>query len=139
MATMVPPQKNVEYIFYVSLASQANIKVMQSNPTLAAGDVKVSTDGNALTNLDTLPDVDPDASYFVKVTVSATEMNGDNIVILFHDAAGDEWCDLMINIQTSAQSLNTMGNDLVAIKGYVDTEVDAIKGKTDNFPEAQIG
>ena len=121
MATMVPPQKGVEYIFYVSLVSQANFRVMQSNPTLAAGDVKVSTDGNALSNLDTLPDVDPDASYFVKVTLSATEMNGDNIAVLFHDAAGDEWCDLMVNIQTSAQTLDE-----------IDTVVDGIQTDLSN-------
>ncbi len=114
MATMLPPQKGVEYITYVTLTSQANIKLMQSNPTLAAGDVKVSTDDGALSNLDTLPSVSPAGSYFVKVTVSAAEMNGDNANIHFHDVAGNEWCDLAINIPTSGQSLN-------AIDALIDT------------------
>ncbi len=108
MPTMVPPQKGVEYIFYVSLISQANAKVMQNNPTLATGDVLVSTDGGATSNLDTLPAVTPASSDMVKVTVSATEMNGDNIIIVFSDVAGAEWCDLMVNIQTSAKSLDTI-------------------------------
>lgn len=108
MATMIPPQKGVEYITYVCLTSQANVKVMQSNPTLAAGDVKVSTDDGAVANLATLPSVSPAGSYWVKVTVSAGEMNGGNIKIHFHDAAGDEWCDLSINIPTSGQSLDAI-------------------------------
>lgn len=121
MATMVPAQKAVEYIFYVCLVSQADVNVMQSNPTLAGGDVTVTTDGNAVTNLDTLPAVDPGASAFVKVTVSGTEMNGDNIIILFNDAAGDEWCDLAISIQTANQSLDT-----------TDTAVDGIQTDLSN-------
>jgi len=112
MATMVPPQKGVEYIFYVFLVSQANQRLFQVNPTLASGDVTVTTDGNAVTNLDTLPDVDPDGSVFVKVTVSATEMNGDNIAIRFCDAAGDEWCDLGAGIQTSGQSFDAMDTNI---------------------------
>lgn len=112
MATMVPPQKNVEYIFYVGLVSQADTKLLQNNPTLAAGDVLVSTDGGATSNLDTLPAVTPASSDMVKVTVSTDEMNGDNIIIVFSDAAGSEWCDLLINIQTSAQSLDTMDTNI---------------------------
>lgn len=121
MATMLPPQKGVEYITYVNLTQQANTCLFQSNPTLASGDVTVTTDGNAVTNLDTLPDVDPDASFFVKVTVSATEMNGDNIAIVFHDAAGDEWCDLGINIPTSGQSLDAIDGNVDSI--LIDTAV----------------
>jgi len=124
MATMVPAQKGVEYIVYITLVAQADVNQMQSNPTLAEGDVTVTTDGNAVTNLDTLPDVDPNGSYFVKVTVSATEMNGDNIAILFHDAAGDEWCDLSISIQTSGQSLDTIDINV----DDIETMVTAIEG-----------
>jgi len=144
MATMVPAQKGVEYIFYVCLVSQADVNVMQSNPTLAGGDVTVTTDGNAVTNLDTLPAVDPGASAFVKVTVSGTEMNGDNIIILFNDAAGDEWCDLAISIQTAGQSLDAMDTalDAVPTASEIQTEMeedgasllDTIRDKTNNLP-----
>ena len=36
----------------------------------------------------------------VKVSLSADEMNGDNITVIFSDAAGAEWYDLTVNIQT---------------------------------------
>lgn len=121
MTTYIPPQKNVEYIFYVGLVSQADTKLLQNNPTLAAGDVLVSTDGGATSNLDTIPAVTPASSDMVKVTVSTTEMNGDNIIIVFSDAAGSEWCDLIINIQTSAQSLDA-----------IDTVVDGIQTDLSN-------
>jgi len=124
MATMVPPQKGVEYIFYISLVSQADTKLMQNNPTLAAGDVLVSTDGGATSNLDTLPAVTPASSDIVKVTVSTTEMNGDNIIIVFSDAAGSEWCDLIVNIQTSAQSLDTMDTNI----DDIETDTNELQG-----------
>lgn len=120
MASYVPPQKNVEYIFYIDLISQADTKKFQVNPTLAAGDVLVSTDGGATSNLDTLPTVTPAGGTSVKVTVSTTEMNGDNIKIVFIDAAGAEWCDLGINIQTSAQSLDATDVVADAIKTAVE-------------------
>jgi len=125
MATMIPPQKGVSYIFYVGLFSQADTKLLQANPTIAAGDFKASTDGGAFANLATLPDVDPDAGVAVKITLSTAEMNGDNIVVTCIDAAGAEWCDLFINIQTSAQSLDS-----------TDTVADDINAK---LPEAQKG
>lgn len=108
MATYVPAKKNTQYIFYVGLVSQANTKVLQSNPTIAAGDFKVSTDGGALANLGTLPVVTPASSKMVKITLSAGEMNGDNITVICSDAAGAEWCDLLINIQTSARQVDDL-------------------------------
>ena len=60
---------------------------------LASGDVKVSIDGGALTNITTLPTVTPAAGKLVKVTLSQAEVNGDNITVVFSDAAGNEWTD----------------------------------------------
>jgi len=108
MATQVPPKKNTAFVTYVGLVSQANALVFQPNPTLAAGDVKVSIDGAALANITTLPDVDPDNSKLVKVSLSTDEMNGDNIQVIFSDAAGNEWCDLIINIQTVAHQIDEL-------------------------------
>lgn len=102
MPSYVPPKKNTEYIFYVALASQANANTFQSNPTLAAGDFKVSIDGGTLNNLATLPSVSPASSKMVKITLSASEMNGDNITVVGADASGAEWRDLVINIQTAS-------------------------------------
>ena len=106
MPSYVTPKKNTEYIFYVSLVSQTNTKLFQVNPTLANGDVKVSTDGGAEGNIDALPVVTPAGSKRVKVVLSTSEMNGDNIQVTFSDAAGDEWADLTINIQTTANQID---------------------------------
>lgn len=99
-----PPFRGVAYEFYVSLVSQSNTKVFQSNPTLAAGDAKVSKDGAALANLATLPAAVA-SGKFVKVNLSATEMTADNVTVGFSDVAGAEWCDLTINIQTVNTSI----------------------------------
>src|SRR5881397_217160 len=108
MPSYVTPKKNTQFIVYCSLVSQADTKLFQSNPTLAAGDVKVSTDGGAFANLGTLPTVTPASGRGVKVTLSAGEMNGDNVLVVFSDAAGAEWCDLSISIQTSANQIDDL-------------------------------
>ena len=112
MATFVPPKKNTSYTFYWALVSQADTKIFQANPTLAAGDVKVAIDDGAPANMTTLPVVDADFTKRIKVALSAAEMNGDNISIIFADAAGAEWCDTSIDIQTTAQTF-----DEIAISG----------------------
>lgn len=108
MASFVTPKKNTAFVFYIGLVSQADTKVFQSNPTLAAGDAKVSIDGGALANLATLPDVDPNSSKLVKVALSSDEMNGDNIQVILSDAAGAEWCDCIINIQTTTNQIDDL-------------------------------
>ncbi len=104
----VTPKKNTEYIFFVGLNSQADTKLLKANPTLAAGDFKVSIDGGTLNNFGTLPTVTPAAGKIVKITLSAGEMNGDNITLVCSDAAGSEWCDLLINIQTSVTQIDEL-------------------------------
>src|SRR5262245_54360663 len=99
MATGVPPKKNNAYVFFTGLVSQANSLTLQSNPTLAAGDVQVSVDGGTFAPLATLPTVTPTGSKSVKVSLTASEMNGDNIVVLFSDLAGAEWCEQLIELQ----------------------------------------
>jgi hypothetical protein len=106
MAVGVPPKKNVAFTFFVALTSQADVKLIQANPTLAAGDVKVSIGGAALANITTLPVVTPAGARSVQVDLSASEMNADNVIVIFADAAGAEWCDLMISINTSTQQVS---------------------------------
>lgn len=108
---MNPPIRGQEYIFYIDLPSQANPKIFQVNPTLAAGDAKVSKDGGATANLGTLPAVTPAGGKSVKVTVSASEMDADNVKIYLSDAAGDEWCDVGINIQPCSLGVVGAVND----------------------------
>ena len=132
MSSYYPCVKNHAsgYIFYVGLISQASTKSLQGSATLAAGDVKVSIDGAALNNLGTLPVVTPAASKSIKVTLSQAEINGDNITVLFVDAAGAEWCDLLVNIQTVPRRFDdlaypaTSGRSMVVdAAGLVDANV----------------
>lgn len=132
MSSYYPCVKNHAsgYIFYVGLISQASTKSLQGSATLAAGDVKVSIDGGALNNLGTLPVVTPAASKSIKVTLSQAEINGDNIIVIFADASGAEWCDLLVNIQTVPRRFDdlaypaTTGRSMVVdADGLVDANV----------------
>ena len=108
MATYVPAKRATEFIFYIGLRSQADSTVLQSNPTIAAGDFKVSIDGGALANPATLPAVTPASSKMVKVTLSTSEMTGDNITLIGSDASGAEWMDILVNIQTTARQVDDL-------------------------------
>ena len=108
MPSYVTPKKNTAFKFYVSLVDQSNTKLTKANPTIAAGDFKVSTDGGAFANLTTLPSANPAAGRAVMIDLATTEMNGDNIVVQCVDAAGAEWCDLIVNIQTSARQIDDL-------------------------------
>lgn len=136
MPSFVPPKKNTAYTFYVGLYSQTDSRLLQANPTLAAGDVKVAIDDGAPANLATLPVVDADFTKRVKVVLSAAEMNGDNISIIFADAAGAEWCDQIINLQTTSKQIDDLATQasVDAVDDFIDTEVAAIKAKTDALP-----
>lgn len=108
MATYVPAKVSTQFVFYASLVSQANTKIMQVNPTIASGDFKVSIDGGALANLGTLPTVTPAGGAMVKFTLSTSEMAGANATVVCSDAAGSEWCDLTVNIPTTARQIDDL-------------------------------
>lgn len=117
MPSYVTPKKNTAYVFYVGLVDQADTKKLKAAPTLAAGDFKVSIDGGAFANLATLPTVTPSGGTAVQVSLSAAEMNGDNIVVTCIDAAGAEWCDQVINIQTSARQIDDLAFPVTSGRG----------------------
>lgn len=97
-----PPVRGEDLVIYIALQSASNPMNFQSSPTIASGDFKVSKDGGALTNLTTLPSVEPAASVMVKVTLSATEMTADNVTIVGIDqTATKEWSDFVLNIPTT--------------------------------------
>src|SRR3990167_8475911 len=105
MPSYVPCRKNDAngFVFYTSLAPRTASGIWQANPTLAAGDVKIAIDDGAPANLGTLPVVDADFTDRVKVVLSQAETNGDNLTIIFLDAAGAQWASKTINIQTAAR------------------------------------
>lgn len=125
-----PPIRGQQYIFYVSLPSQADPKTFQSNPTLATGDAKVSKDGGSLANLGTLPVVTPASSKLVKVTLSSSEMDADNVTVILSDASGAEWCDQTFNIQPTGIILAGTVNDAGADADDFDT---TLTGFGDDF------
>lgn len=74
----------------------------QEPPTLASGDVQVSRDGGAFTDIENAGiggtgtfgnhiSVVPGSSVRIKVTLSDTHLECEDIMIRFKDAAGDEW------------------------------------------------
>lgn len=108
MTTYVTPKKSTAWIGYIGLTQQADTRLLKANPTLAAGDFKVSIDGGTFSNLTTLPTVTPTGGTAVKLSLSAGEMAGDNIVIACIDAAGAEWCDQFVTLQTTARQIDDL-------------------------------
>ncbi|MCB7129958.1 MAG: hypothetical protein J3T61_10530 [Candidatus Brocadiales bacterium] len=102
------PKKNVAYEFDIALIDTANPGSFKANPTLAAGDFKVSIDNGALANLATLPVVSPASSIVIKIVLSQAEMNGDKILVQCIDAAGDEWNDVFIFIDASVVTVDDL-------------------------------
>lgn len=98
-----PPYKGEDFICYVALQSMTAQGSFKANPTIAAGDFKVSKDGGDFANLETLPSVAPAAGVSVKLTLSATEMNADNVVVVGIDqTTTKEWADFFMDIVTIA-------------------------------------
>lgn len=108
MTTYEPAKKNTAYVFNIGLPSVASSNAFQANPTLAAGDFKVSIDGGSLNNLTNLPTVTPAAGKIVNFSLTTSEMNGDNIIIVCSDAAGAEWKDVIVNIPTVARQIDDL-------------------------------
>lgn len=86
----------VAFSFCVGLVNTSSRPFFKASPTIAAGDFKVSTDGSALANLATLPDVYPVGSKSVRIQLSAGEMTGEKVVVIGSDVAGSEWDDIFI-------------------------------------------
>lgn len=97
-----PPKKNEDFIVRVALRDAAIPSRFKSSPTIAAGDFKVDKDGGGLSNLSTLPSVDPSGTKLVKITLSSTEMNADVVTVICSDQTDPpEWADLVFSIPTT--------------------------------------
>lgn len=97
-----PPKKNEDFVIYICLEDMSNPGLFKSSPTIAAGDFKISKDGGALANLATLPSVTPASSKSVKIELSSTEMNCDNVLVICSDQTSPaEWADFAFSIPTT--------------------------------------
>lgn len=97
-----PPTKGEDFQVQVALEDYASPGSFRANPTLAAGDVKVTKDGGATANISTLPTVSPASGVFVTLLLSSTEMNADMVSVSFIDQTSPkEWADLVISIPTT--------------------------------------
>lgn len=78
----------------------------QANPTLAAGDVTVSKDGGAFTNIATLPVVTPTTGTAVQVSLSTAETSAHRILIRFIDqTTTKQWEDQSLIVETYGSTL----------------------------------
>lgn len=103
MPNQNPPRKNQAFVLDITLSDASDSLSFKSNPTLAAGDFKISKDGGALNNLTNLPTVTPSGSVIVSLSLTATEMNADRVVIVGIDQTSNkEWADFSIAISTTA-------------------------------------
>jgi len=108
---MAVPVFNASYEFYVTLADALDPSSFIADPTIEAGDFKISIDGSTFANLTNLPTVDPTGSVTVLISLTAAEMAGEKVNIQAIDAAGAEWQDLLIAIDVPTASTETI-NDI---------------------------
>jgi hypothetical protein len=134
MADYSDPKRATAYRFTLSLYARADNQI-KTAPTLAAGDVKVSKDNGATANITTLPAETPASSGILKVDLSATEMTADLVTVIFRDAAGAEWNDVVVHIAPSTVQMADLATAaaLTVVDDFLDTEVAAIKAKTDSL------
>lgn len=98
-----PPVKNEDFVVYITLIDADNNLSFKANPTIASGDFQISKDGGAFANLTTLPTVTPASGVAVKISLSATEMNADNILVTGIDQTDPkEWADFSLSIPTTS-------------------------------------
>ena len=106
---MPDPKKNTAYTFDVQLVDAADPRFFKANPTLAAGDITVSTDESAFSNVSSLGTVSPASGINVKQALTSGEMNGDRIVARFKDQTSPpEWLEVTVTIGTTTVTVDDL-------------------------------
>lgn len=128
----LPARKNVAYTLRVPVVEQAARPGFKNSPTYAAGDIKVKTDAGSEANpAGGGSPVTVDGYYFV-IDLTASEMNGDLIMVRGKDAAGAEWDDFVYEIRTTDYTYqakltllddNSGSRDLYIVTWYKDGEL----------------
>jgi len=109
------------------LTSQADTDIFRTNPTLAAGDVKIYGDGTLLGNSTNVPTVDDVAGTGVSLVLTATETNYNQIRTVWQDAAGSEWQSFGIWIFTKVAVTVSDFDDTVDTVSLADGGITAAK------------
>jgi len=134
------PKRGVAFKLYIGLVDQADTKKLKANPTIAAGDFQISKDGGAFANLATLPSANPASGRAVMIDLSSSEMTADNVVIQCVDATGAEWCDQLINLQTTASQLDDLATAanlaVLSLSAIADAVHDEVVDGTTTFRES---
>lgn len=98
-----PPTKGEDFEFPWMLEDYANPGNFKANPTIAAGDFKISKDGGAFSNLTNLPTVSPASGCAIVIVLTSTEMDADKVIVQMIDQTSPkEWADAAVPILTSA-------------------------------------
>ena len=102
------PIKGSAYSFDIALADAASPADFLANPTIAAGDFKISKDGGTFINLASLPSVVPSGSIQVRIDLSSAEMNADRISVQGIDVAGAQWQDIFIFLDVPTDTAESL-------------------------------
>ncbi len=105
---MALPVQDTPFTFFMPLVSLGDPNTFIVNPTIAAGDFLVSTNGAAFVPLATLPVVEPVGSTLVRIDLSSSEMGGAKVNVQGRDVSGDEWQDVMVFIDVPEGSVETV-------------------------------
>ena len=102
------PKKSEAYNFYLALIDFTDSRIFMPAPTIELGDFKVSKDGGAYVNLETLPVVTPSGSVSVKIDLSATEMDADKVLVKAEDVNDEEWAEVLVFIDVPIGNIDTL-------------------------------
>ena len=116
---MLTPPKGQPYEFYLSLIDSADPSEFKVNPTISAGDFRISKDGDAFVSLANTPVVTPTNSALVQVSLSADEMNAGSVYVEAIDRDSGEWQQVTVFIGIG-QSIPIRGNAYVLYLSLVD-------------------
>ena len=128
-------QKNVAYTLDIGLFLSGSLVM---SPTLATGDFKISKDNGATANLATLPVVSPSSSGVVKVVLAQAEMNADRVTIIGRDAAGANWEDVLVALNTTGDTVDTVKTVVDSILVDTGTTLDTKLNTIDDFLDTEI-
>lgn len=132
--------------FGIGVRDSTDATVYKTNPTIdATNDFAISINGGSWDTLDNAPVLEPAGSEAIKIVLSATETtaagNRGRILLRvsdFDDASG--WIGGLVEIHTVAygratsNDVTTITSALTIIDDFIDTEIAAIKAKTDALP-----